>query len=279
MRNDGMLRFLDRPPPNRAPHRYPHWPSQARDPRPLPRRPRLPHAFAAPCAIRRHGAQLLIGGLLAFAALQTAVAAPPARTDPSAADPHATHRAAMSAASGASPTSVVLPGTRLRMRDGRGQRLDAQAFGDRIVVADFVFTHCTTICPALTAIMASVQKRLSRDGSDDWLLLSLSVDPARDTPARMDYYAAKVGAGEHWWWLTGDSTEVDRSLRAFGLMPGRPEDHAPMLLVGHPASGRWLRWVGMPDPERVSAAVRDLRADVAAARLASVEEAEPHAAK
>lgn len=207
-----------------------------------------------------------------MAACTPAMAAPWAAAN-DAADPHAAHRAAMNAgAGGASPTSVVLPGTRLRMRDGREQRLDAQAFGDRIVVVDFVFTHCTTICPALTAIMSAVQKRLSRDGRDDWQLLSLSVDPARDTPARMDEYARKVGAGERWWWLTGDAAQIDRSLRAFAVAPGRPEDHAPMVLVGHPASGRWLRWVGMPDPDSVAAAVRTLRAETA-----PVQEAHAHA--
>ncbi len=190
--------------------------------------------------------------------LAAALAAPmAAATD---ADPHAAHRAALAAApAGASATAVTLPGTRLRQRDGRELRLDPQAFGDRVVVVDFVFTHCTTICPALTAIMSAVQTRLQRDGGADWQLLSLSVDPARDTPARMDEYARKVGAGERWWWLTGERSEVERSLRAFGVPAGAPEDHAPMVLVGHPASGRWLRWVGMPDPLQVAAAVRQLR--------------------
>lgn len=190
--------------------------------------------------------------------LAAALAAPPAAA--ADADPHAAHRAALAAApAGASATAVTLPGTRLRQRDGRELRLDPQAFGDRVVVIDFVFTHCTTICPALTAIMSAVQTRLQRDGGADWQLLSLSVDPARDTPARMDDYARKVGAGERWWWLTGERSEVERSLRAFGVPAGAPEDHAPMVLVGHPASGRWLRWVGMPDPLQVAAAVRQLR--------------------
>ncbi|QQP97248.1 SCO family protein [Lysobacter enzymogenes] len=190
--------------------------------------------------------------------LVAALAAPAAAS--ADADPHAAHRAAMAAApAGATATTVALPGVRLRQRDGSELRLDAQAFGDRVVVVDFVFTNCTTICPALTAIMGAVQTRLQRDGAGGWQLLSLSVDPARDTPARMDDYARKVGAGERWWWLTGERSEVERGLRAFGVPPGPPEEHAPMVLVGHPASGRWLRWVGMPDPQQLAAAVRQLR--------------------
>ncbi|MFK3650795.1 SCO family protein [Lysobacter enzymogenes] len=189
--------------------------------------------------------------------LAAALIAPAAHADT---DPHAAHRAALAAApAGATATTVALPGARLRQRDGSELRLDAQAFGDRVVVIDFVFTNCTTICPALTAIMSAVQTRLQRDGAGGWQLVSLSVDPARDTPARMDDYARKVGAGERWWWLTGERSEVERGLRAFGVPPGLPEEHAPMVLVGHPASGRWLRWVGMPDPQQVAAAVRQLR--------------------
>lgn len=236
--------------------------SQAAAQPPSPSRGQARRARAAPSLQADEAAPYSVRGSRGFAVaalwLAAALAAPSA---PAAdADPHAAHRAALAAApAGASATAVSLPGTRLRQRDGRELRLDAQAFGDRVVVIDFVFTHCTTICPALTAIMSAVQTRLQRDGGADWQLLSLSVDPARDTPARMDAYATRVGAGERWWWLTGERSEVERSLRAFGVPAGAPEDHAPMVLVGHPASGRWLRWVGMPDPLQVAAAVRQLR--------------------
>ena len=173
-------------------------------------------------------------------------------------DPHAAHRRALQQDHGASPTRVELPDTALRMRDGSPIRLDAQTLGDRILVVDFVFTHCTTICPALTAIMASVQRSLSGQ-EDDWLLISVTVDPARDTPARMDGFARSVHAGRDWWWLTGSPAEIDRTLRAFGIAPGRPEDHAPMVLVGRPSQDRWLRWVGMPPPGQIVAAVEGMR--------------------
>ncbi|KRA19873.1 SCO family protein [Lysobacter sp. Root604] len=205
----------------------------------------------APARARRRGARVARWALACWMVVCLPV--------PAQDDPHAAHRAALARAQGASPTRVALPGTRLSMRDGSAVRLQADSFDDRIVVIDFVFTQCTTICPALTAVMASVQRGLE-PGADDWLLVSVSVDPAHDTPARMDAYARNVGAGRNWWWLTGAGGEVDRSLRAFGLPPGRPQDHAPMVLVGHPASGQWLRWVGMPSPKQLLAAVASLRA-------------------
>ena len=193
----------------------------------------------------------LIGALCALAPCLTPLAAD---------DPHAAHRAAMQRSpQSAADATVILPDTRLQMRDGRTITLDAARLGQKIVIVDFVYTSCTTICPALTALLASVQKQLQAEGERDWLLLSISVDPARDTPARMDAYAAKVGAGSDWWWLTGDPAQIDKTLRAFGLQPGNPEDHAPVVLVGRPATGPWQRWVGMPAPARIVESVRGLR--------------------
>lgn len=174
------------------------------------------------------------------------------------ADPHAAHREVVQSPQGASSTRVALPGTTLHMRDGSLVRLDSQTLGDRVVVVDFVFTHCTTICPALTAIMASVQRKLGPVG-DEVLLVSVTVDPVRDTPARLDTFARSVGATEDWWWLTGPAAEIDRTLRAFGVEPGRPQDHPPMVLVGRPGEDRWLRWVGMPTPAQIVAAVDAMR--------------------
>ena len=175
-------------------------------------------------------------------------------------DPHAAHRAAMQrSVQEGSQTAVELPGTQLRMRDGSALQLDRATLGERVVVVDFVYTHCTTICPALTALMAAVQRKLQEQGQRDWLLISISVDPLRDTPTRMDAYAGSVGAGAQWWWLTGDSAQIERTLRAFGIAPGKPEDHAPIVLVGRPAHGQWRRWVGMPAPAKIVEAVQALR--------------------
>lgn len=196
--------------------------------------------------------EFLAAALCCFAAVTATVNA--------ADDPHAAHRAALQRPSASGDAAVVtLPGSVLQMRDGRSITLDAATLGHRIVVIDFVYTSCTTICPPLTALLASVQKQLQADGERDWLLISISVDPARDTPPRMDAYAGKVGAGADWWWLTGDAAQIDNTLRAFGLQPGNPEDHAPVVLVGRPASGQWQRWVGMPAPARIVDAVRSLR--------------------
>jgi protein SCO1 len=182
-------------------------------------------------------------------------------------EPHAAHRRAMHSETNASETRVILPDVVLRDREGRKFALKPDAFGGKVVVVDFIFTRCTTICPALTSVMASVQRALGPQLGRDVVLVSISVDPANDTPQAMDAYAGKVGASEHWYWLTGNNSDIGRVLRAFGLSVGRPGDHPPLVLVGDPLRGRWTRWVGVPTPVTITQTARHMAGDTIAGKV------------
>lgn len=171
-------------------------------------------------------------------------------------DPHAAHRRATQSAVSATQTRVALPDVVLRDARGKPFRLRPESFGGRVVVVDFVYTTCTTICPALSAVMASAQRGLGEQLGKDVLLVSISVDPVRDTPAVLRAYADRVGAKRHWLWLTGSSGDIARVLRAFGLSPGQPDAHPPLILVGDPARGEWSRWVGVPTPVVIADSAR-----------------------
>lgn len=156
---------------------------------------------------------------------------------------------------GAYETSVRVPDTHLRDSQDHEQQL-ATLLRGRTVVLDFVFTSCRTACPALSAILHVSEKQLGDRLGRDVILVSISVDPQHDTPGALLAYATKLGAGPHWYWLTGASADIDRTLRAFGVpLGGRPEDHPPMVLVGNADRGRWLRWVGLPTPQALAEAV------------------------
>ena len=82
----------------------------------------------------------------------------------------------------------------------------------RVWVAGFVFTHCAGTCPIITHNMKLLQQALPV--RDDLKLVSISVDPARDTPAVLAEYAEKNGADRaHWWFLTGTRADVYRLTR------------------------------------------------------------------
>lgn len=164
----------------------------------------------------------------------------------SAPDFDATHR-----------TSITLPDVTVKDSENREHRL-AQLLQGRIAVVNFVFTSCTTVCPVLSATLQQVEERLRDRLGKDVILLSLSVDPGRDTPEKLHAHAGKLGAGPHWYWLTGNPAEFNRLLRAFGIPSGRPEDHPPVILVGNFDKNHWLRWVGVAAPDTLVEAVNVL---------------------
>jgi protein SCO1/2 len=131
--------------------------------------------------------------------------------------------------------------------------------GDRIVVMDFVYTTCTTVCPVLSALFSQVQNRLGDDLGEDVVLVSLTVDPVRDTPQRLKAYAAKHRAGPEWRWLTGPKTTVEDVLIGVGAYSVNFEDHPSMVLVGDVHTGQWHRLFGFPSPDRILELVDDLR--------------------
>ncbi len=112
------------------------------------------------------------------------------------------------------PVYGKLPAFSLVNRDGRTIRLEDLAGAPW--VADFIFTRCPASCPMLSARMSRLDRSLPRDV--DVLLVSVSVDPAYDTPEVLERYAKKLQAPERWLFLTGEREDVRRlSIEGFKL--------------------------------------------------------------
>jgi protein SCO1/2 len=92
--------------------------------------------------------------------------------------------------------------------DQDGQRLGKAELAGKVWMAGFIFTRCPTICPAITATMARIQKR-ARGIENDFRLVSFSVDPEYDTPAVLTAFAAKHHASPRMWrFVTGPLGDV-----------------------------------------------------------------------
>jgi protein SCO1/2 len=76
-------------------------------------------------------------------------------------------------------------------------------------------------------------------------LISITVDPATDTPERLKAWGAKFHAGDGWTFVTGDKPQVDELLRALGASSARREDHSPTILIGNDTTGTWTRTYGL----------------------------------
>lgn len=175
-------------------------------------------------------------------------------------DPHAAHKAMAAIASGkSSQAEVTIPeGLTLVNQYGEDVDLDRDIIGDRIVVIDFVYTTCTTVCPVVSSIFSMVQDRLGDRMNREVALITITVDPSRDTPHRLLSYSKNFNPGDGWSWLTGDKKSVDKILTALGAYTPNFEDHPAMVLVGDEQSSEWYRLYGFPAPDAIEAKVIDL---------------------
>lgn len=99
------------------------------------------------------------------------------------------------------PQLGEVPEFSLTERSGRTVRradLDGRPW-----VADFIFTRCTGMCPALSTQMRELRRRAAEAGLTA-RFVSLSVDPIHDTPAVLRDYAERFAAGDDWLFLTGE---------------------------------------------------------------------------
>jgi len=155
---------------------------------------------------------------------------------------------------------IALTDTPLVDQNGRNLKFKTDALGDRIVIVNFAYTTCTTVCPVVTGSLAQVQGRLGDRVGRDVGLVTVTVDPLRDTPARLKTYAGTVGAGAGWTWLTGPKPQVDEVLKVFGAYTVNFLEHPPLVLVGDAKNGKWLRFYGLPTPDQLVNAVAQLSA-------------------
>ena len=89
------------------------------------------------------------------------------------------------------------------LTDQRGQPFGTRDVAGKVWVANFIFTACQQACPLLSERMAEVGRR-ARHLGPDFHLVSISVDPERDTPAKLAEYGARYGANPiAWSFLTG----------------------------------------------------------------------------
>ena len=176
-------------------------------------------------------------------------------------DPHAQHKVMMNKpAEPAESTKVDLLDHLLLDQHGKEVKFVSDVIGDRIVVMDFIYTTCTTVCPVISAVFGQVQNKLGDQLGDDVVLVSVSVDAVRDTPKRLKAYSKIHRAQPGWIWLTGNKRTMDEVLDGLGAYSPNFEDHAAMVLIGDGHNGQWSRLYGFPNPDRILERVNVLQA-------------------
>jgi protein SCO1/2 len=108
----------------------------------------------------------------------------------------------------------------------QGQKVSWDDLKDKVVVADFFFTHCPTICPGLTYNMKRLQQSINNskkvgDKAPKFVhFLSFSIDPQRDSVPQLKKWADRFQINpQQWWLLTGDKKKIyDMAIKDMKLM-------------------------------------------------------------
>ncbi|WP_374087366.1 SCO family protein [Methylomicrobium lacus] len=171
--------------------------------------------------------------------------------------------------------AVQLPDAELLDQHGTSVRLARDVVGDRIIALSFIYTDCHTACPVSLAMFSELQSRLGEKQARDVRIVSLSINPAVDSPARLKAYAEHFHAKPGWIWLTGKKAQIDALLKELGIYTNDHASHASVILVGDPIFGEWRRFNNFSNPEAIAAKIDELldaRDELLVARDASPRE-------
>ena len=119
------------------------------------------------------------------------------------------------------------------------------------VLLNFIYTTCTTICPVMSATFQQIQEKLGTDRKD-LRMVSVSIDPENDTPAKLKEYAIKFKAGPQWTLLTGTLDNSLSAQKAFGVFAGEKMNHKPItFLKAKGSDAQWVRLDGLAEADQI----------------------------
>lgn len=159
-------------------------------------------------------------------------------------EPHDHSHMSNNAAS-SSPAAKYFTDVELINQDGKKVRFYSDVLKGKTVIVNAFFTSCTSVCPPLNRNMEKIQEALGDRVGRDVFLVSMTVDPETDTPARMKEYAKKFHAGPGWLFLTGKKENLDWALYKLGQYVENKDDHQTVLIIGNEPTGLWKKAFGM----------------------------------
>ncbi|MEI7445322.1 MAG: SCO family protein [Burkholderiales bacterium] len=138
----------------------------------------------------------------------------------------------------------------------------ARLLEGRVTAMHFMFTACSSVCPLLGATFGRVHEDLPAGAASRLALLSVSVDALGETPASLQAWRRRMGAGPAWRAAVPRAAEADRLTRwAAGTVPFAFDVHSSQVYVFDPAARLVLRTADLPRPEQISRLLRELAAN------------------
>lgn len=145
-----------------------------------------------------------------------------------------------------------IPDAALLNQGGRRVRFYTDMLKGKVVVLSFFYTTCTFVCDAQGRNLAGLQARLGDRLGREVFLVSVTRDPATDTPRRLRAWARAHGVRDGWSLLTGEVKDVSPIVARFlSDTVGPAESHSATIYVGNEATGAWLTASGLAAPQEL----------------------------
>lgn len=91
-----------------------------------------------------------------------------------------------------------------------GDTVELDSLKNKIIVIDFFFTRCPSVCPALALKIKKLQESFTDKKNDSIVqFISISVDPEHDSVPQLRKFADRFTSNhDTWWFVTGDKKEI-----------------------------------------------------------------------
>lgn len=152
------------------------------------------------------------------------------------------------------------PNVPLLTQDGTRVLFYDDLLKGKVVLINFFYTSCTSICPRTTANLVKVEEALGDRVGREVRMISITVDPNKDTPGVLNAYARRFATKPGWYFVTGRGEEIDLLKRRFGVdRYGNDRiDHTGILVYGNEATEQWASTPAMGDPQSIARSVTRL---------------------
>lgn len=135
-------------------------------------------------------------------------------------------------------------------QNGQAKYFFAEVVKSGPVVVNFIYTHCDGVCPGQGQRFKQLQTKLGKRLGGEVHLISVSIDPERDTPEALKTWSQRFEAGPHWTLVTGSKQAMEEiSQQVLGLVANRNE-HSPFIAV-RGKQGAWQRLYGLSSAQQI----------------------------
>lgn len=165
-------------------------------------------------------------------------------------------------ASQSSPEAAAghFPNVVLWTHEGTRVRFYDDLIKGRVVMINFMFTSCRSQCPLTTPNLVKVEEALGDHLGRNVRMISITVDPATDTPEVLKQFSVRYGTKPGWYFVTGKQRDVDLIRRRLGVLDDAVDktQHTGLLVYGNESTGQWAATPAMAQPKAIVRSVMRL---------------------